>query len=123
MDYSKRIIFREHYKLLYQRNPVDSERVQKPGELICSKAKNEFGPDSVIHIKKNIKSGFIDFPVLMKDGRVVSSIALSNTLRQLRPNTLEYVYIDPELYSKAEKWLNDERENILKKGSEDYERR
>ena len=55
----------------------------------------------------------LDFPVLMRDDRVVSCLDVSATLKNVPIVAVDYVFIAPHLRAKAEEWLRSEREAII----------
>ena len=63
--------------------------------------------------------GVRDFPVLTKDGRVVSAIALSTVLKNLPVAVRETVFVAPNLTQEADNWLETHRKEIIKPASEE----
>lgn len=64
----------------------------------------------------------MDFPVLLRDGSVVSSLSLSQALGKLPIVTIDYVFIDPDpdIRDHAEKWLKKKKTDIITpKGGEE----
>jgi len=60
------------------------------------------------------KGGTPDFPVQTKDGRIVSSVAISETLTRLPAASFDYVFVAPQFHKKALDWLAGNRKNIIK---------
>ena len=54
-----------------------------------------------------------DFPVLMRDGTVVSSVTASPALTKLPLLSIDYVFIEKELLGKAREWLNTNKGAII----------
>lgn len=120
--HASRIIKRQHFKLLYQFTPEDARVNPNAVEAIYQEAVKEFGKDHLRYDKVPYKSGkFLDFPVLLKDGRVASAFEVSPVLANLPTFSLEYVFVDRSLYNKAEKWLNDNRKRIIENITETEE--
>ena len=112
--HASRIVKRKHFKLLYQFTPEDARINPDAGKAIYQEAEKEFGKEALRYDKVPYKSGkFLDFPVLLKDGRVTSAFEISPVLKNLPAFSLEYVFVDRKIYDKAMKWLNDNRKRII----------
>jgi uncharacterized protein len=118
-DPASRIVTRQHFRLLYDRNPSDLIRNSKAGSSIYSAACEEFGDVNVRYDSYAQKNVPIDFPVETRDGRIESSLALSKTLSDLPIAAVDYVFIEPKLRDKARRWLQDNREAIIAKEEEE----
>ena len=57
-----------------------------------------------------------DFPVLCSDGRIMSGLQISDTLNQLPIAAVDYVFVSTEIRKKAEQWITDKRDEVLKMG-------
>ena len=112
-DPASRIIGRGHYKVLYERNPEDMAKNLEAGEAIYRAACEEFSPAMVRHDSHTDKSVGESFPVITRDGRVMSSLSMSETLNRLPVIAMDYVFIAPELKEKAQSWLRQHRQHIL----------
>jgi hypothetical protein len=66
---AKRIIERNHFKLLYAGNPEDFRIRPDALDRLFSAAKQEFGVGNVMKSEYTEKGGAQDFPVKLKDGR------------------------------------------------------
>ena len=62
------------------------------------------------------KGAAYDFPVLWRDGTPVSSIALSKTLQAIPVVAIDYVFVSREKQHEAEKWLAENKANIIERG-------
>jgi hypothetical protein len=116
-----RIVHRKHFRVLYERNPYDAEKNPDAGEAIYEAACREFGPESVRHDRYTQKGSATAFPVRLRDGRIVSSLAVSEVLNRLPLVNLDYVFVAPEIRSEAEAWLESNREQIIVPTEEDQE--
>lgn len=116
-EYAKRIVFRNHFKILYERIPEDLQLHPEPGRAIHEAAMIKFGDTNVRHDPYYKGSGEIDFPVLCNDGRILSSLAISKPLSNIPHAAIDYVFIDPALRDDGKKWLEKNRTNILKQSS------
>lgn len=113
-DPARRIIRRKHYKELWSRNPVDMKHHPEPGTALFNAAVKEFGPAAVRRDSYSQRGGAPDFPVRCKDGRVVSSLQLSDTLSKIPAVAVDYIFITPDKRRQAEEWRDKNRERILK---------
>ncbi len=112
-EHAKRIIARKHFKRLYQRNPDDLKINSEAAKAVYNAAKKEFGEDNVRYDYYPQKGGTPDFPVLTGDGRIVSSLALSQVLAKLPTAASDYVFINPDIRDGAEEWLLKKRAEII----------
>lgn len=115
------ILTRGHYRLFYRRvqedvniNPDASREVY---QVTCDK----FGKDNLRLDKYSKNAGVLDFPVLTNENRIRSSWMLSQILHQIPPVGFEYVFIAPQLKEKALKWLEANRNEIIRPISEEEE--
>jgi uncharacterized protein len=111
--FARRIVCREHFRLLYQRNPDDVNVNPRAAEAIAEGAVQLYGRDNVHYYTYNEKTRGIDFPVLQHDGRVVSCLSVSDVLKNVPLVSVDYVFIAPKLRPSAEKWLAEKRPEIL----------
>ncbi len=118
---ARRIVLREHFKLLYERNPEDIKRNPDATKTIYERVVEEFGHDNVrMKIIPAKRKGY-DFPVLTHDDRIVSSMKISETLNQIPPAVVGYVFIEPNLLEEVKRWLEDNRESIISVKGEENE--
>ena len=112
-DPAVRIVKRKHFKVLYERNPNDSEKNPECGASVYNAACKKFGKDVVRHDRYTQKGGGVVFPVRNRDGRIVSSFAASDVLQKVPLVNIDYVLIAPEKLAEAHTWLKEEREKII----------
>jgi HD superfamily phosphohydrolase len=112
--HARRIIRREHFKLVYQRNPNDIKVNPEAGEAIYQRLSNEFGQENFRHDRYSQHSGSPDFPVRQRDGRIVSSLLLSNTLNHLPIVSVDYVFAERGVYPSAQKKIHDHLSEMIK---------
>lgn len=113
--HAQRVLGRKHFKVLYERNPLDLKQNPKPGEAIYRAAVEKLGHQDVRRDTYTQKSNWVDFPVLTRDNRVLSSLELSGVLRQLPMVAVDYVMVKPERLPEAKAWLKAEKDQILSK--------
>jgi len=112
---ARRLVQRDHLRLLYQRNPDDVKRNPDAATIIYEAACKEFGADFVqIDVYRQKSSESPRFPVLKGDGRIIWSDEESEILSNKLPIlVIESVYIAREKLSAAQKWLAKKRETLL----------
>jgi hypothetical protein len=108
------IVHREHWRVLWELNPEDLDVNPRAGEVIYTSAVQKFGIGRVRRLSYADPGAIIDFPVMRRDGSVVSAQALSSVMRQLPHAAYDYVFVEPALLGEAESWLKRERSSILK---------
>jgi len=112
-DAARRIVRREHFKVLYKRNPEDMAQNVEAGLLVYEAAKRRFGIENVRYDKYPEKGSAYDFPVKTRDGRTVSSFVMSEILQKVPVLVIEYVFVNPDMLKDAQQWLDDNRVNII----------
>jgi uncharacterized protein len=118
--HARRICRREHFKILYQRQPADVTVNPEAAKVVYAAALKKFGAENVRYDEYRGRGrGVPDFPVLTRDGRVVSAIALSTVLKNLPVTVRETVFVAPNLEEEALKWLESNRAEIIKPTSEE----
>lgn len=120
-ELARRIIRREHFQVLYQRNPNDAKKNPNIGETIFKSAQSKFSPDNVRHDRYNQESGAPDFPVKMRDDQIVSSLAISKTLNDIPVVSIDYVFASRNIYKEATEWLKQNKHFFIKPQSEEME--
>jgi HD superfamily phosphohydrolase len=118
-EYSDRILNRKHFRVIYQRNPEDIKINMNAAHAIFEAAKEKFGEKNIRMDSYTQKSTGIDFPVLMNDERIASSISLSDTLNKIPVAKFEFVYCVPEIKKSAQSWCRDNGSEIIKKAVEE----
>jgi len=111
--YAKRIIDREHFKVLYELTPDDRNINPNAAKAVYDAACEKYGKDSVRRDKYTQKGGRQTFPVLHR-GKILQSTELSGTLSKIPVVATDFVFIDREQLDAAEKWLKKEFDDIIK---------
>lgn len=111
---AKRIVQREHFKQIYERNPEHVRINPEAGFAIYDALCSKFGSALFRHDRYHQRSGAPDFPVRLHDGQIVSSVAMSETLQRVPPVSVDYVFADRSTVVAAEKWLAINRSDIIK---------
>jgi HD superfamily phosphohydrolase len=104
---------REHFKLLYERNPTDHARNPKAAKAIHDAACAEFGPEVLRFDPYDKPQDSPDFPVLGRDGRISSSLAASVALARVPSLAVDFVFAHRRVFADAEKWLKGGRDAII----------
>ena len=112
--HARRIIRREHFKILYARNPSDVLINPEAGSAVFEAANRKFGEGLFRHDRYQQSSGAQDFPVRMRDDRIVSSLSVSETLNRLPVLSVDYVFADRSIAPTANEWVIRERANLIK---------
>jgi hypothetical protein len=112
-DPARRIINREHYRLLYQRNPDDVTVNPRAAEAVARAVSGRFGVETVHPFTYAKMNRGLDFPVRLHDGRVVSCLNVSDVLKNIPVVLVDYVFIAPEDRQAAEGWLADKRREVI----------
>lgn len=113
---AKMIQERKHFGVLYRQMPEDRE-YYNPGETIFKAACKKFGKENVRHDYVT-KSGKTDpFPVYdINSDTSRSSREVSDVINNIPDIKIDVVYISKDYYNKADKWLKDNKDSILKNG-------
>lgn len=120
-SHARLIVRREHFKRLYERNPNDVKINPEAGQAIFENLSQQFGAERFRRDRYSQKGGAPDFPVRMRDGRIVSSLAISEVLNNVPVLSVDYVFAERGVFDQAEQWLKENRQKIieLKKEEED----
>jgi HD superfamily phosphohydrolase len=110
---ARRLVTRQHFRVLYERNPDDSEKNPEAGESVFSAAVAQFGSEHLRHDRYPQKRSGTVFPVRARDQRIVSSLAASEVLMRVPLVNIDYVFISPELETDGRLWLKRELNQIL----------
>jgi len=116
---SRRITAREHFRVLYERNPHDLGVNPDAARAVADAAQIEFSEENIKYSNKLDQGGSTQFPVLMRDGRVAASHSVSEALTKLPIVRVEYVYVAPELREEAQQWLQEKREELIQPKEEE----
>lgn len=117
-DAALRIQNRTHYRVTYERNPLDVARNPDAASHIHSALASKFGEASVKYSGPQKTSGSTLFPVLFDD-EVVSSTSMSEVLSDLPVIKAEYVFIDPEMLDESRRWLREAKKDLIPEVTEE----
>ncbi|WP_449244055.1 HD domain-containing protein [Desulfobacca acetoxidans] len=112
-QHARRILRREHFKVIYERNPNDVRINPEAGQSVFNALKQEFGEEHFRRDRYPQKGGAPDFPVRLRGGQIVSSLAKSDTLKRVPIVSVDYVFCDRKIYGRADEWLKAIRDKII----------
>lgn len=108
-----RLVKREHYRRLYERNPEDLSVNPHIGQVIFDQIKEAFGEENVRRDNYTQKDSMMDFPVLCNDGRIIPAFWLSETLKRLPVASFDYIFIKPNLLREGQVWRKNNMQKML----------
>ena len=113
-DPARRIVERQHFRVLYQLNPQDLKKNPAAVSRVFRAARSKFGAEHVRLDEYVPKAGAaLDFPVLVRGGRVLSSLQVSEILNHLPIAAFGYEFVSPEKLAEANSLLDAQRDTIL----------
>jgi HD superfamily phosphohydrolase len=121
-EYAERIVNRNHFRLLYDRNQEDISKNLEAPKAIFNELCKKFGKKNVRYdtYKQKQRGGDSDFPVYLNSNRrIVSSLSISNALLEIPIIAINSIYINLDCRSTATEWLNANRERIIKPSTEE----
>jgi uncharacterized protein len=110
---ARRILTRKHFKRIYERNPEDVKINPEAGKAILEALNSEVGAEHFRHDRYWQRSGAPNFPVRMRDGQIVSSLAVSEALNNVPIVSVDYIFADRSIYDKADVWLKENRISVI----------
>lgn len=113
-EHALRIIRREHFKVVYERNPADLLVNPEAGLAIFEAAGEKFGQEHFRHDRYRQNSGAQDFPVRLRDGRIASSLSVSESLNRLPVLSIDYVFASRDIAATANEWIRQHRNGLIK---------
>ena len=112
-EHASRIVNREHFRRVYTPTLSDKEAHDDPLSAVAEACRERYGAENVRNRSYPPSEAQTDFPVLSLDGRVESSNALSNPLRNIPLVDVGFVLVNPDHAQDARKWIRSERDSIL----------
>ena len=112
-DPARRLMNREHFRVLWSRNSADLEKNPSSGQLVFDAVRARFGDATVRCDRLPPVGAAIDFPVKMNDGRISLAGAESSVINTIPDAAFDYVFIDPDWEDEAGRWLAKERDSII----------
>jgi HD superfamily phosphohydrolase len=112
--HARRIVQRDHFKVLYERNPDDVQTNPEAGTAVFGALGTQFGAEHFRHDRYHQSTGPPDFPVRLRDGQIVSSLAVSETLNHVPVVSVDHVFAERSILSEANEWLRAHRVDVVK---------
>lgn len=112
--WARRLANRKHFRVLDPGRPQEAAQNPKMAEAICQAAQDKFGTDFARAACPSSKESKLEFPVLMENEELQSSLAVSKVFASLPVPTPGYVYVDEGILDEARKWLAEHRDQIIK---------
>ena len=123
--HARRIVNRDHFRVLWQRNPEDIQSNSDAGQYVSDAAETRFGAENVRRDPYSPAEATIDFPVEQRgsDRNVTSAQAISAVLPKVPVAAVDNVYVRRDLLDDAEKWLSKEKAEVIRPrlGDQDWE--
>lgn len=111
------IVDRQHFKLLFSCTKADQKLDFKAEKTVFKAACLKFGEDNVRWCRYSKEGKKEDFPVLLSNGKIASSLHSSDVLNTIPSIKAKFVFIAKDHFDEAKRWIEEERDSILKKGS------
>jgi HD superfamily phosphohydrolase len=116
---AKRIQRREHFHLFYSSTPRDKKGGKikpgklRPGRLIADAAEKKFGREQIRYDYYQPRPAAPEFPVRTYDGKIESSLKISQILQRMPEIEVDAVYCDNNLLADAIEWRDQSKNRIL----------
>ena len=117
--HARAIFCRDHFRLVYERNPLDVKKNTRAAAAVAKFLTDKFGEDSVYLYTHSETNNRTDFQVRQMDGNVISSLDSSTVLRNIPVVMAEFVFVSGERRSEAEKCIKEGIINIIEPKPED----
>jgi HD superfamily phosphohydrolase len=115
---ARRIAHRQHFKEVYRQRPGDADAMPGLTDTVCEALRCQFGAESVRLDKYSQRSVSPEFPVLLREGGIASSLGESGVLSAIPPVVVDCVYVDRSISEQARVWLKEEMATIVEQGAE-----
>lgn len=115
---AERILKRKHFKRVYTVTPKD-RNLEEPltsvdaMEVLEKGLSNQLGAENIRTFRKSVRGGHLDFPVLIQDGSVLSSLKISEILTNLPEPMIEIIFVEPGLRKEALAWIEKNQASLL----------
>ncbi len=113
-EHSRRIVSHEHFKRLYVPSGDDLKINPEAGLAVFSCVKHDFGSEKVRYDQYAEKGQVYEFPVLTQENRSVSSTSISQVLGSMPLASVDCVFVDRKLLTKAKSWLAEHKASIIR---------
>ena len=100
---ASRVLNRKHFRTVYEMAAPHKQRNPSVLSDLLDLAKKHFGDDKVRSDQYGPKSETNDFPVLMDDGTIESSLKVSGVVVNLPAIDIGFIFVDPSIQDAAKK--------------------
>lgn len=111
--HARRILERDHFKVIYERNSRDVNVNPEAGEAVFGALSGKFGAQNFRYDRIRQGGGEFGFPVRRRDGEVVSSLTVSEVLKAVPTISAEYVFADRGVMAAAGAWLKENGDDVI----------
>jgi uncharacterized protein len=116
--HARRIVLHEHFKLLYVPSGDDLKINLEAGLAVFLAAEKEFKSENVRYDRYAEKGQVYEFPVFTQENRSVSSTSISQVLGFMPLASVDCVFVDRKLLTKAKSWLEKHKASIIRPEAE-----
>ena len=110
---AKRIIYRDHFKKIYQTTGEDIQKNIDSLDILYSNLCEKFGKKNIKKDDCRKKGGTMEFPVLSDNNKIKSSIEISDILKNIPDLKTNYIFVKSDIKDKVKKYLEENKDNIL----------
>lgn len=100
--------------MVYTPLHIDRQRCPEPARLVEKALVAEFGRDAVRRDAYAREGERARFPVYARNGRIQNSSSTPSTLNKVPTFAADYVCVDPERSHEAARWLEENRDRIIR---------
>ena len=111
--YANRILGRDHFKRIYERNPIDSNLAVASPDLIAEAIRNKFGPNQIWFDEYEQRGGSLSIPVQLHDNRIAHSDLLSSVLMDVPKLAIGNVYAERGISGEVLEWIRINKDDLL----------
>jgi uncharacterized protein len=109
-----RIQCRKHFRRFYEATSSDKEGGKLvPGKILVEEAQAKFGEEMIRHDYMPPKIAAPMFPVKRYDGKIESSLKLSQILARMPEIEVDNLYCDASIVDEAIKWRDENKTTLL----------
>jgi len=105
--HARRIVFREHFKVLYTPTPDELAANDEAAHQVFEAAAERYGADNVRFDRYTKGAGSAEFPVLQPNGRAGSSTSVSDVLAKVPEASTHHVFVAREVFDDARRWKDE----------------
>lgn len=119
--HARRIMFREHFKVLYTPTPDELATNDEAARQVFDAAVERYGLDQVRFDRYTKGAGSVEFPVLQSNGKSGSSMSVSDVLARVPEASTHHVFVAREVFDDARKWKDENLASLTEPRVEEEE--